>query len=169
MIIDVSQIVGKPGRSIDFSKDMTIENTVCYPDVVDFLKPVKIEGKITNTEGILGMNAKGTTRVTMQCSRCLSPVEVDVEFYLNENFKATGDISEEDFIGFSGDEIDITEIVMDAVHIATPMKVVCDDDCKGLCPSCGKNLNEGDCGCDNTYINPKFASLRSLFKDDEEV
>ena len=88
---------------------------------------------------------------------------------MNENFKATGDISEEDFIGFSGDEIDITEIVMDAVHIATPMKVVCDDDCKGLCPSCGKNLNEGDCGCDNTYINPKFASLRSLFKDDEEV
>lgn len=49
------------------------------------------------------------------------------------------------------------------------MKVVCREDCKGLCPVCGKDLNKGDCDCDTTYRDPRFESLRALFNDDEEV
>ena len=49
------------------------------------------------------------------------------------------------------------------------MKVLCREDCKGLCPVCGKDLNDGDCGCDRTERDPRFESLRALFNDDEEV
>ena len=49
------------------------------------------------------------------------------------------------------------------------MRVECREDCKGLCPICGKDLNDGDCGCDRTIRDPRFESLRALFNDDEEV
>ena len=70
---------------------------------------------------------------------------------------------------FAGEEIDITSSIKRNLLLNLPMKVVCKEDCKGLCSICGSNLNHGDCGCDKTHIDPRFESLRSLFKLDEEV
>ena len=76
---------------------------------------------------------------------------------------------DEEIETFSGDSIDLTSSVIRNILAVLPMKVVCRDDCKGLCPVCGQNLNIKDCGCDTTYIDPRFESLRSLLKFDEEV
>ena len=70
---------------------------------------------------------------------------------------------------FTGDQIDLADYVKRGIIGELPMRVECREDCKGLCPICGKDLNDGDCGCDRTIRDPRFESLRALFNDDEEV
>jgi len=166
--IDISQILGRKGISMPFKLCINPKDILGYPSVMEFLKPVNVEGIVTNTDGIYLLEGKGETEVSIPCDRCLSPVNIDVLFNFNEKFKNAG-VSDEEIQTFSGDIIDLTDIIRKSILLCIPMKILCSDDCKGLCPVCGKDLNKGVCGCDTTYINPKFESLRSLFKVDEEV
>ena len=63
---------------------------------------------------------------------------------------------------FDGDFIDITELVRDTVLAAQPLSKLCKPDCKGLCPVCGADLNQGDCGCDRFIPDPRMAALQEL-------
>lgn len=166
MNVDISKILKVNGASLNFEIEKNITDVESFPDVCEFLSPVKVEGTVTNFEGDFLVEANGSTAVFMNCSRCLKPVKLEVKFGIKENFSNTGKEETETFLG---DTIDLTSVVGRSILISLPMKVVCDEDCKGLCPICGKDLNEGDCGCDTTNIDPRFESLRSLFKLDEEV
>ena len=106
--------------------------------------------------------------VLLWCDRCLAPVRKELCFEIKERFAHTGSENEETET-FSGDQIDLADFVKRGIMEVLPMKVVCREDCKGLCPVCGKDLNKGDCDCDTTYRDPRFESLRALFNDDEEV
>lgn len=145
-----------------------INDTSDYPDVVEFLQPVKIEGTLKNENETFVFEAKGKTEVILSCDRCLAPVRKELCFEIKERFAHTGRGSEETET-FSGDQIDLTDFVKRSIIGVLPMKILCREDCKGLCPICGKDLNEGACECDTTYIDPRFESLRALFNVDEEV
>lgn len=167
MFIDISEIMMIKGGNMSFSVSESIDEKDFMPDVNKFLSPVKVKGTVTNIKGDFHVEGEGTTVVQMSCSRCLKPVDVNIEFDVDEIFSNTG--KEEEAETFTGSTIELSSVVKKCILFSLPMKVVCDEDCKGLCPVCGMDLNEGDCGCDTAYINPKFESLRSLFKVDEEV
>ena len=167
MLIDISKILMKKGESISFEYEETLDIAEYCPDVHKFLQPVKVSGTVTNVDGVYEVCAKCQTKLIMSCSRCLEDVPVDVQFDLEEIFSNTG--NEEEAETFAGEEIDLTSSIIRNLLLSLPMKVVCKEDCKGLCSICGSNLNQGDCGCDRTHIDPRFESLRSLFKLDEEV
>lgn len=169
MKINVFEIMRKKGEMLPFQLSESMENTEGYPDVVDFLKPVKVEGTLTNSGDFITLEGKGTVELQLPCDRCLKSVNVKVNFNLKEKFSNAGSNGKEEMEIFSGESIDISDVVRRAILANMPMKVLCQEDCKGLCPMCGKDLNEGDCGCDTSYINPKFESLLSLFQSDEEV
>ena len=105
--------------------------------------------------------------VTMPCSRCLKPVRVSVTVPFQEHFKvSTGPQTEEEadrFIAVKDNDVDLTPYVEEAVQLELPLVPLCAEDCKGLCPECGKDLNEGECGCDRTPIDPRLAALKDLF------
>jgi uncharacterized protein len=69
----------------------------------------------------------------------------------------------EDF-HFEGDSIDLTEILREQIVLALPMYPRCKEDCRGLCSVCGANLNLGECGCDRSEIDPRWAALKTLSK-----
>lgn len=169
MKINVFEIMKKKGELQLFELSESIENTEVYPDVVNFLKPVKVEGTLTNSGDFIILEGKGTVELQLACDRCLKSVNVKVNFNLKEKFSNTGSNGKEEIEFFSGESIELSETVRRAILASMPMKVLCKEDCKGLCSMCGKDLNEGDCGCDTSYINPKFESLLSLFQSDEEV
>ena len=166
--MEMAQLFGKNGASMPVSICEQMEDSSAYPDVVGFMEPVKIEGTLRNENEIFVLEAKGKAKVNMPCDRCLTPVLVEVTFNIEEHFSHTGRDNEETET-FSGDQIDLTDFVRSGIVENLPMKVVCREDCKGLCPVCGKDLNEGDCGCDTTQFDPRFESLRALFNVDEEV
>ncbi|KXL51792.1 hypothetical protein CLNEO_28590 [Anaerotignum neopropionicum] len=168
MLLGMAQLFGKNGVTTPVMLEEQINDTSDYPDVVEFLQPVKLEGTLKNEKEIFVFEAKGKTEVNLRCDRCLAPVRKELCFEIKERFAHTGRGNEETET-FSGDQIDLTDFVKRSIISSLPMKILCSEDCKGLCPVCGKNLNEGECGCDTTYIDPRFESLRALFNVDEEV
>ncbi len=168
MKLEMAHLYGKSGMSMPVDLSEQIEDSAAYPHIVGFMEPVKIEGILRNENECFILEAKGETKVSLLCDRCLTPVATEIHFNIEERFSHTGRDDEETET-FSGDQIDLADYVKRGILEALPMKVVCREDCKGLCPVCGKDLNTGDCGCDTTEIDPRFESLRALFNVDEEV
>ena len=146
----------------------------------EFALPEGIEYDLVLTNAGEGILATGilTTHVVGTCDRCLSPAEFDVsgevdEYYLFEEPEETGDDDDDelDFSLVSADNtIDLSDALLSALVMETPFVVLCRPDCKGLCPVCGANLNEEDCGHaaqieeDRLKASP-FAVLASLDLD----
>jgi len=104
------------------------------------------------------------------CARCLEayefPLEADFSIMLAPRPAAGQDSSsaEEDVdLGFyDGDEVDLSPIVREQIILALPTRPLCREECRGLCPQCGANRNEGDCGCTEVAGDPRLAVLRTI-------
>jgi len=111
------------------------------------------------------------TTLELPCSRCLEPftLPVDQTFDLRYQPHAqnTGDgereIEEDDLTTafYENDEIDLGQLMREQFYLALPMKPLCAEDCRGLCPVCGKNLNRETCDCSRTWDDPRMAALRA--------
>jgi uncharacterized protein len=119
----------------------------------------------------------GTVRADLEltCSRCLEafPVAVDASFDLR--YLPASDISSEperevadedlDTSYYRDDRIDLNELLREQFYLALPMKPLCREDCRGLCPHCGANLNTAACACAATWEDPRLATLKALKVD----
>lgn len=169
MQIDITQIKNYEGKqiSIDCSLDLKLNELDSFTAV----KPVEIHGVIRNFGGTIELDAKAHTRLKMICDRCASEFERDIDFNISESFKEAenGDVDGEDLnpdiTYFTGDTIDLDEWVYTDLILSLPGKCLCSDDCKGLCPTCGTNLNEGECSCDTRPSDPRFDVLDGLNLD----
>ena len=116
------------------------------------------------------------TEVTLvgACDRCLSdvtftvPASCDITIEISEGAVVTDDdIGPYPFV--DGEDIDVDELILDEILVNFPAKILCQDDCKGLCPVCGKNRNTNDCGCDDTVLDPRMAQFLDVFNSFKEV
>ncbi|MBP3341306.1 MAG: DUF177 domain-containing protein [Peptococcaceae bacterium] len=138
-------------------------------------KPLVIDAEISHEKQFLQMNGKLATAVKGVCSRCLKPVETPVECSFAEQLLYAKDISlfshlavgevEEKYFIYDNDTLDITDIVRESILAELPLKILCVEDCRGLCPKCGKNLNQGQCDCDLHEVDPRLAILATLMED----
>ena len=103
---------------------------------------------------------EGTMRFSYEatCARCTKVFPVEITTVFREPFSKVAD---EDAYVFTGDRLDISDMLRDAALLALPMRSLCREDCKGLCPNCGADLNDGDCGCE-THTDSPFAVLKML-------
>ena len=101
-----------------------------------------------------------SAQIEVPCGRCLAAVRQDMELDFDEEF-------ENDEFTDEGATIDVEDIAAQVWAASIPMRVLCSEECKGFCPICGKNLNEGDCGCPQTEMDPRLEILRSLIRDNE--
>lgn len=95
-----------------------------------------------------------------ECRRCLDPSSGTLRIKVLEHYTEAGDGS--DTYPLVDDEIDLEPMVHDAVVLELPLAPLCRPDCQGLCPSCGANRNEEDCGCETREIDPRWAALGAL-------
>ncbi len=133
---------------------------------------------IRTRDGVL-VTGRLDTMIEMDCDRCLEPLDVPVTINLEEEFLPTIDIltgmriprAEDAEEATRIDEhhiLDLTEVVRQELMLAGPMHPLCREDCRGLCPRCGKNLNEGPCACPPEEMETRWtalAELRSQLKD----
>ena len=104
------------------------------------------------------------------CDRCLTETEVPIEISFSKEIdmkqSAEGridDLDETDFI--NGYNLDTAKLVYGELLVNWPMKILCKPDCKGICRKCGKNLNDGPCGCDTVELDPRMAVIAEIFKN----
>ena len=138
-------------------------------------KPIKVADDlmITNLQGSLrltrtkeGILAQGQMQAGYdnECSRCLDLIHQDIEVDLEELYAHPASIASEFSVG--GDAmLDLAPLLRAEILIAASHSVLCRDACKGLCPTCGTNWNHESCDCDNTYIDPRLAILKTLLEE----
>lgn len=153
-------------------------------------RPAAFKASFRKVSGSVLLTGDLSAHVTAPCKRCLRDVAVDlpVHFTLNlvpepkvslEDAGLDGEAAEDpksqkrdsggsfalrdaDREYFDGRTIDLDPIVREQVLLALPASVVCKDDCKGLCPRCGQDLNEAECGCERKVVDPRLAVLKSI-------
>ena len=132
--------------------------------------PLKVDAVAELVGSEIRIRGRLATRLEACCDRCLGPVIIPVEQEFNLFYRPVSTIAREeevelpeDELGvgfFSGDGIELADVVTEQVILALPMKVVCRTDCHGLCPVCGANLNTEKCGCLPAKEDSPFSSLK---------
>jgi uncharacterized protein len=136
----------------------------------EFNRPLEVHVEFYRAQ--LDLFFDGTLRGTASatCARCLEPLpyELDTDFSIiltpetrlkGEIELAAGDLTQS---FYSGTEVDLTPLVYEQVLLALPTRPLCAEECRGLCPQCGANLNTGQCACTTDSGDPRLAVLRSL-------
>ncbi len=103
--------------------------------------------------------------IEVPCSRCLETVRLDIKpdvrLLLSPADKVK-DVDDVDHETYRGDEVDLDDYLRGLIAVSLPVKVVCSEDCRGLCPRCGTNLNKETCDCEKEWEDPRFAALKKL-------
>jgi uncharacterized protein len=112
------------------------------------------------------------TRLESSCARCLEPITQDVKREFDLLYRPQGSDAGRDEMSvteaeaeigyYEGDGISLDDVVREQVLLAVPLKVTCREDCKGLCPHCGSNLNQQQCVCDVSVEEPRWAALKEI-------
>ncbi|BDV43184.1 hypothetical protein GURASL_21070 [Geotalea uraniireducens] len=138
-----------------------------------FIAPVTVSLTVFREYDHIRTNGKIKTRVRMKCSRCLAEFDVDVDssfilIYSKANQLSNDEdeieLGDEDLISvaYTGDEIDFSPEIAEQVIMELPIKPLCKEDCQGLCPQCGADLNESECGCEKSVHNLTFSALKNF-------
>ena len=110
----------------------------------------------------------------MSCDRCLKEVDEVINLDLFREVFAPDEIAEStdeksDQTFMEGYQLNVDDLINDEILLSLPMKVLCKEDCKGICRQCGKDLNEGECGCDTFVPDPRMAVIKDIFNANKEV
>ncbi len=169
MLIDVSRSVKDPGQSYPFEATAEIEPMIVLDDPVRFTN-VRLQGSLVGTGGGVRLSASVEGDVESRCALCLEPVTKHLETEIDALFAREPDPDDPDQYRLEGYHIETDDVAREALLLELPMRFLCSDDCKGLCPVCGANRNKVPCTCQEggERQNP-FSALSKLLTEDEEV
>ena len=168
MEINVSQLLQEP---IGSTREYEIDEVA---DITGDGKESKVQGecRLLRTQRSILVKCDLTTEIDLTCSRCLGEFCHPIEINFEEEFLPTVNVLSgaplpppEESSAFTIDErhtLDLTEAVRQYSLMAIPMKALCAEDCAGLCPRCGQNLNKGKCDCPAPDIDPRWSALTKL-------
>ena len=141
---------------------------------ITFIGPVLSDISVEREYDHLRLEGRVNTQVSLVCSRCLAtfetPIDSNFTIYFrkgtpqNQGEEEEIELDEQDLISatYSGDEIDLTHEIEEQVAMEVPLKPLCNEECKGLCPVCGIDLNHNTCSCSRNEFNLKFSALKDF-------
>ena len=168
MWLDLRKIIETPGASAAFEVTLDPEH-LRDPAILEFKLPPEARGEVVNTAGLLNLRGELTAEMTCVCDRC--GTAFDRKKVLALDVPLAADVSDEaspEVFAIEGDGIDVGEVAATCFILNTETKCLCRDDCKGLCPQCGHDLNEGPCNC-ATPVDPRLAVLAGLLGGETET
>lgn len=175
MLINLSEIMSVNDKTEHIKVPIESENFKLDGIAYEYCTKEPVDLTITNL-GKRRVLIKGSTSLSLYipCGRCLADVKTvfDLDFSKEIDFTMTEeerikDLNEMSYI--SGYSLDVDLLVYDEILIDFPMKVLCDDNCKGICNVCGMNLNTGTCDCESTGLDPRMSVIQDIFKNFKEV
>ena len=144
-------------------------------DGVEFDGDARVVGVVTDEAGYLHLTLNATVSYRTECARCLAPVDGQFAVELERTVAAEGTLTEQqleenvdEYAVIENGMLDLDETIREELLLSFPMRILCAEDCPGLCPKCGKPLRDGDCGCPKFEPDPRLAVLKQLFDKNEE-
>ena len=149
MIIDLKALRQKGIKSQRFEFSYLPDGELLSLPDAKFHDDVKVEGVVEVYDDEAYVSGKITYGIDASCSRCLAPTTKFFEIEFDEKFVSEQALrADEDCLIYKKDKIELIPTVNELIMTDMPYAVYCKDDCRGLCPNCGKNLNDGACGCE---------------------
>ncbi len=167
MTLDLKRIFANEGAVLPVSTELDMSD-VDHGGFYPLKKPVVVTGKVSNRAGVVGLDLEMSYTYDGICDRCGCPVSKTYTVPFEKALAVSIEGEESDTILTVPEmQLDVDELVYTEVYVSLPTKFLCRKDCKGLCSTCGKNLNEGMCSCDHTEIDPRLKKLADLLTDIE--
>lgn len=163
--INVAEIQKKLVGEKSLRFELDAQELEITPEELNLCSSVKLEGTMSNVGDVLLLKAVLTAEVQRMCGRCLKEFSAETRAEVLEKFypQDTDNLERDAFV-YDSDVIDITEPLRESLLLAEPIQALCKEDCRGLCPICGADLNDGDCGCDRVTVDPRLAALKQFIK-----
>ena len=166
MLLGLSKIIDCPGASVPFSTSVDLSD-LCFGVSYPVSEPVKAEGMVRNTAGVLVMTGEINTCIHGTCDRCATAFDREINLPINVVLvtEMANEENEDEWVfPLEGDSADLDDIVRTVFVLNLDSKLLCKEDCAGLCHRCGKNLNDGPCNCQKE-LDPRFAALKQLLEN----
>ncbi len=171
MLIDLSAILRGEIRELPIDGEIFPDSA---PYGIEYLPGARISGVISGSAGLVSLTSRVSVPYRGECARCLDPVEGVLEFDFNRTLVTEGTVSD-DVLEEKADEylvlkrgiLEPDDAIIESVFLEMPSRLLCSDDCRGLCPKCGKRITGDECGCAPREIDPRWNQLRKLLEDDE--
>lgn len=175
MLLNLSDVLGEHHRTIEQNVPIEMNECKIHSESYRILSKDSVYLKIEHVkERQLTITGKGDLVFEIPCDRCLEPVETKVSLDFTKHVDLdvsdadqTEEMDETNYI--DGYELDVDQLISNEVLIGWPTKILCSDDCKGICNVCGQNLNQGACDCEDTSLDPRMSVIRDVFKNFKEV
>ncbi|MBR6407683.1 MAG: DUF177 domain-containing protein [Clostridia bacterium] len=188
MILDLKMLVGIASNQLPSSPIGTLNQTEAAeiltisdedrPHIISYsfspdeellagCSEISVSGTLKVVSSMVYLDLRADYFLTVSCDRCTEiftrkyslPIEhILVTSHNTDNYDDT-------IIVIEDSRVDLDELITSDIQLSLPMKQLCREDCRGICQKCGKNLNEGDCGCNDSEIDPRLAALKSLLED----
>lgn len=166
MVIDLKKIFVNEGSSLPIEYALDLSN-VEYQGVYPLKRPVRICGAVSNKAGLVRLQASVSFEFEAGCDRCGAETVRTHTVTVDKALAPSIEGEESETILLTPDmKLDLDELLYSEAVVALPTKHLCREDCKGICPKCGKNLNEGKCDCHEKEIDPRLSALAELLNEE---
>ena len=160
MRLNLSAIIEIPGGSVPFDTELDVEG-LDFPAIRAYLSKPRAVGRVVNEAGVLRAEGELTAELLCVCDRCGAEFTKTKRTRLHATIVDADDGENPELFLLQGTEVDLDEILVTNFVLDMDSKFLCREDCRGLCPTCGKNLHLGPCGC-GKESDPRFAVLEQL-------
>ena len=171
MIVDVAPLLRGEVKRMDIDYSLSPEQI----DGVSFESDAHVFGCITDRAGYMRLILKAELNYHGDCARCLAPVDGVFSLDFERTVVTEGMLTEErlselddEYVLVEKNELDVDMAIREELLLNFPSRLLCSDDCPGLCPKCGKPKRDGDCGCPTKEIDPRLAVLKNFFAYSDE-
>ena len=174
MLVNLTDVFTNEGRMQELSVPYEPETFTCQLGTFSITEKTPVALKLSNA-GQSKANVEGSVKLTfgMECGRCLKDVAYTFDLSFSIEVVSpdyTGHDTEDEQSEFmEGYHLDVDELINNEILLDWPAKILCKDDCKGICKVCGKNLNDGECDCDDFVPDPRMAAIKDIFNANKEV
>ena len=166
MKLDILEISKCDGAKLPFSGSFSSPSQEFIGNMFGFPEPVFVTGEIVNQNGRYFMTAEASATIQSDCARCGKEVLKNVSAAFTEVFTNV-ETEDDEMITLKGTQIDLDDVVVNNLLENLPEKFLCKEDCKGLCPVCGKDRNTEECDCSQSTGDLRMEIFRKLAEKDE--
>lgn len=176
MLLNLTDVLISEGKVTTAAVPLEMTSFTSRMGSFPVLESSSVNFTFTNA-GMQKARVEGSVNLTFgtMCDRCLTEVPTRLALRFNRIISSPevppqeNDEEAEDISFMEGYQLNVETFVYNEILLNWPMKILCRADCKGVCPVCGKNLNEGECGCDTFVPDPRMAVIKDIFNADKEV
>ena len=162
MILDLEKVFAGEEKDIPFHYAVDLSSTAVggsFP----FVSPVRVAGAVTGKEGFAELVFRTAFQFSIPCDRCASQIDRSLLYSFSHTLVPSLENKDDDrFLEVRDSRLDLDALVREDILLELPTKFLCRPDCKGICPTCGKNLNEGPCACRSERGDERFEVLRNF-------